>query len=251
MAVAHPGTQALDPLATATCARITLMWRLSMKIRLHLPALLLATAFVPMTFAIAPRGVLAAPKEAPCAVCSVRDGEGPEPVKATAKHEGREYYFCSTKCRTEFLQDPAAFLKAEAPRPAPAFTLKDLSGATVSLEQFKGKVVLLDFWATFCGPCVKAMPKLQKLHEQHAAKGFSVVGVATDEEGAKVVSPFVAKTKVKYPILISGTSTWKEYGVETLPALFLIDRSGQIVKRFGGTIEHKIIEREVERVLAQ
>ncbi|MCC2670375.1 MAG: Redoxin domain protein, partial [Armatimonadetes bacterium] len=164
-----------------------------MKIRFHLPAVLLASSFVQVALTAHQDTVLAAPKMALCAVCSVREGSGPEPVKATAKHEGKEYYFCADKCRTEFLKEPSVFLKAEAPRPAPAFMLKDLSGATVSLSQYRGKVVLLDFWATFCGPCMKAMPKLQKLHDQHAAKGFSVVGVATDEEGSKVVAPAVAK----------------------------------------------------------
>jgi len=222
-----------------------------MKIRLHLPALLLATVFVQAALTVSPVSVLAAPKEAPCAVCSVREGSGPEPVKATVKHEGKEYYFCNLNCRADFLKNPAAFLKAEAPRPAPGFSLKDLNGTTVSLDQYKGKVVLLDFWATFCAPCIKAMPKLQKLHEQHAAKGFAVIGIATDEEGSKVVSPLVSKTKVKYPILLTNEAAWKEYGVETLPALFLIDRKGQIVKRFGGGTDHKTIEREVEKVLAQ
>jgi len=222
-----------------------------MKIRFHVPALLLATVIVPTSLSATAESVLAAPKQALCAVCSVREGSGPEPVKATAKHEGKEYYFCQESCRTEFLKDPAKFLKVEAPRPAPAFSLKDLSGSTVSLAQYKGKVVLLDFWATFCGPCVKAMPKLQKLHEQHAAKGFAVIGIATDEEGSKIVTPMVSKLKVKYPILLTNEAAWKEYDVETLPALFLIDRSGQIVKRFGGGVDHKTIEREVARVLAQ
>lgn len=214
---------------------------------LHVPALLAVIAFSSAAGGLKPAAALAAPKKAECAVCR----EGEEAVKATAKHEGQEYYFCSTGCRDQFVKDPAKFIRTAAPGPAPAFALKDLSGNTVSLADFKGKVVLLDFWATFCSPCVKAMPKLQKLHEQNASKGFAVVGIATDEHGEKLVRPMVAKTKVNYPILLDNASVWKAYGVETLPALFLVDRSGQIVKRFGGGTDHKTIDTEVAKLLAE
>lgn len=222
-----------------------------MKFRFHLPALLFATVFVGAAAAVLPSTVLAAPQKAPCAVCVVREGAGPEPVKATATHQGKEYTFCSENCREEFLKNPSAFLPSDKPRPAPAFSLKDLNGATVSLADYKRKVVLLDFWATFCGPCVKEMPKLQKLNDQYAAKGFAVVGIATDEEGAKKVAPAVARIKVKYPILLANPAAWEQYEVHELPALFLIDRQGQIVKRFGGKSAHKTIEQEVAKLLAQ
>jgi peroxiredoxin len=194
-----------------------------------------------------PAAALTAPKKAECTVCRERE----EPVRATAKHGGKEYFFCNTDCRDKFLKNPAAYLKAELPRTAPAFTLKDLSGKTVSLADYKGKVVLLDFWATFCAPCIKALPKLQKLNDRHASKGFAVIGIATDEDGPKKVAPAVAKAKVRYPILLTNEAAYEQYGVETLPAMFLIDRNGQIVKRFGGTVDHKTVEREVEKLLGQ
>jgi peroxiredoxin len=218
-----------------------------MKTRIYLPALLLATTFVSAALTAKPTAVLAAPKNAVCVVCN----EGEEPVKATATHEGKEHYFCSENCKKQFLANPAAYLKATAPRPAPAFSLKSLGGETVSLAEYKGKVVLLDFWATFCSPCVKAMPKLQKLHEQYGPQGFAVIGIATDEKGASVVQPTVTKTKVKYPILLSDEEAWTNYNVTTLPAMFLIDRNGQIVKQFGGNTDHKAVEAEVRRPLAQ
>jgi peroxiredoxin len=221
-----------------------------MIMKTYLPVLLMATAFVSAAVSTHPISVLAAPKKAPCAVCVVKEGAGPEPVKATATYKGKEYTFCREECKKEFLQNPEAFLKPAAPRPAPGFTLQDLNGKTISLSDYKGKVVLLDFWATFCGPCLKAMPRLQKLHDEHAAQGFSVIGIATDEGGAKVVAPVVAKKKVTYPILISNEAAWKDYGVTALPAVFLIDRQGQIVKQFGGGTDHKTIEREVEKLLA-
>ena len=86
-----------------------------MKSRIHFPALLLATTLVQAALLARPGTVLAAPKQALCAVCSVREGAGPEPVAATLKHQGRKYSFCSTACRDEFVQNPAPFLAAEKP----------------------------------------------------------------------------------------------------------------------------------------
>jgi peroxiredoxin len=195
----------------------------------------------------------AAPKKAVCAVCGPREGAGAEPVKATATYQGKEYSFCSEKCRDEFLMNPAAFLEPQTPRTAPAFSLKDLNGSTVSLADFKGKVLLVDFWATFCLPCVAAMPDLQKLHNRYAAQGFSVVGIATDTkpEGMKLVPLTVTKKKVTYPILWANPAAWETYDVTELPALFLIDRDGQIVKRFGGKTDHKAIEEAVKQLVAK
>lgn len=218
-----------------------------MKLRIHLPALLLCSAFVSVSLAAKPTVALAAPKKAVCVVCN----EGEEAVKATATHQGKEHYFCSENCKKQFLANPASYLKATGPRPAPAFTLKDLNGKSVSLADYQGKVVLLDFWATFCSPCIQAMPKLQKLNDRYAAKGFAVIGIATDEEGAKKVAPTVAKTKVTYPILLSNEAAWKQYDVKTLPTLFLIDRKGQIVKQFGDKTSEKVIEQEVKELLGE
>jgi len=197
--------------------------------------------------------IAAAPKKAVCAVCGPREGAGAEPVKARATYQGKEYFFCTEKCRDEFLKDPQAILNLSKPRPAPAFSLKDLNGNTVALNDYKGKVVLLDFWATFCSPCVAAMPDLQKLHEKYGAQGFSVIGIATDDkpDAIKLVPSIVAKKRVKYPILLTNEAAWTNYQVETLPALFLIDRKGQIVRRFGGKTDHKEIEGEVARLLRE
>jgi peroxiredoxin len=218
----------------------------TMKTALRMLTLALGAAFAaPLAAPVS--GVVAAPKKAVCVVCN----EGEEPVRATARHEGKEYYFCNAGCREQFLKDPAAYLRPAAPRPAPAFTLKNLSGETVSLADYRGKVVLLDYWATFCSPCIKAMPKLQKLHDQYGPNGFAVLGIATDEKGASVVAPVVARAKVRYPILLANEAAWTNYNVTTLPTMFLIDRTGQIVQQFGGNTDHKTVEGEVRKLVAQ
>lgn len=190
----------------------------------------------------------ALPKMAPCAACAVREGKGSEKVAATAVDECKTYFFRSTNCRDEFLQNPRQFVESSSPRPAPGFTLKDLDGQPVSLGDFKGKVLLLDFWATWCAPCIASMPHLQKLHHRYADKGFAVLGIAVDERGAATVLPLVKK-KVTYPILLGDEPTWAAYGVQALPALFLIDREGRIVRQFGGATDERTIEAEVQRLV--
>ena len=192
------------------------------------------------------------PTEAICAVCRVTEGATkPEKVAATSEHQKATYHFCSKKCKEEFDADPAAYLPPVLPRPAPNFALKNLKGETVALENYHGKVVLLDFWATWCKPCVKSMPALQTLHEQFAAKGFSVVGISTDENGKEAVEPFIKKNKITYPILLDTEENpaWETYKVKVIPMMFLVDRQGRIVNQWVGETDMKEVERAVVSLL--
>jgi len=188
------------------------------------------------------------PKEAICAVCRITEGATkPEKVVATSEYQKTTYHFCSKKCKEEFDADPSAYLPPVLPRPAPNFALKNLSGESITLENYRGQVVLLDFWTTWCKPCVKSMPALQKLHEQFAAKGFSVVGISTDENGRKAVEPFIKKHKITYPILLDAEENpaWEAYKVKVIPMMFLVDQKGQIVKQWVGETDMKEVERAV------
>ena len=186
--------------------------------------------------------------QAICAVCGPRNGEGFEPVKARAKLRGKDYAFCSVKCKVEFLKNPDAFLVSDEGRPAPAFTLKTLDGRAVSLDDFRGRVVLLDFWGTFCPPCVAALPQLQALHDRHAARGFAVVGVTVDDRPAMVKK---ATAKITYPIVQATPQVWSAYKVNALPSLVLVGRDGRIVKRFGGEADPALMRAEIEKALAR
>ena len=193
------------------------------------------------------------PKEAICVVCQITEGATkPEKVVATSEYQKTAYYFCSTKCKEAFDADPVAFLPPVLPRPAPNFALKNLADETVALEKHRGKVVLLDFWATWCKPCVKSMPALQKLHAQFAAKGFTVVGISTDENGKQAVEPFIKKHKIAYPILLDAEENpaWDAYKVKVIPMMFLIDRKGQIVKQWVGETGMKEVEKAVVLLLS-
>ncbi len=179
----------------------------------------------------------AAEKKAMCLVCVVSHGEAEEEeVKAVRPYGGKEYGFCSEKCAKAFDADPAAYIPPSLPRPAPAFSLKALDGSPLSNASLKGKVVLLDFWATWCAPCRKSMPELQALHRKYAGRGFAVVGVSIDEGGPAKVKKYVAAKKIGYPIALDSEKSpaWDAYRVKAVPAAFLIDRQGRIVAQWTG-----------------
>ena len=125
---------------------------------------------------------------------------------------------------------PKASVKQEKDRKrAPEFSLKDANGQTARLADYKGKVVLLDFWATWCGPCKIEIPWFMEFEQQFKDRGFAVVGVSMDEDGWTAVKPYLVKMKVNYRILLGNDQIGTLYGgVDSLPTTFLIDRQGKI-----------------------
>ncbi|MFY8053561.1 MAG: redoxin family protein [Armatimonadaceae bacterium] len=190
------------------------------------------------------------PAKASCFIC-LQNGETElEKPAGAVTYKGRTYYFCNKGEVDAFIKDPESFIPAPLPRPAPAFSLPTAAGGPLSFESIKGKVTLVDFWATWCGPCVKAMPAVQKLHETYAPKGLSVIGISIDEEGAKKVGPFLSKSKVKYtyPIALDNADVWKAWGVRSLPTMVLVS-DGQIVKHWSGAVDLKDVERAIRDAL--
>lgn len=181
-----------------------------------------------------------------CAVCGPREGAHVEEVKARATLKGRDYAFCTNNCKIEFLKNPAEFLDTGEGKAAPAFTLFDLKKQKTSLADFKGRVVLLDFWGTWCKPCVAALPQLQKWHEKYNAQGLGVIGLALDED-PKLIARTVSK--LTYPQLLATSKLWQDYKISILPALILIGRDGKVVQRFGSKSEHSEIEAALKREL--
>ena len=187
--------------------------------------------------AVSNDSTVAVPAMGHCLVCAVKHGEADdEPVRARRTHEGRIYGFCSENCAQAFAQDPQAYLPRTFPYAAPAFALTTLQGEAVSLASLAGRVVLVDFWATWCAPCRKSMPGLQALHERYAAKGLVVLGVSIDEKADAKVRRFVREQRFTYPIAIdvARTPTWEAYRVKSVPAAFLIDREGRVVAQWTG-----------------
>jgi len=166
---------------------------------------------------------------------------------ATAALAGALFQGCSNAPS----QVRAASVKPDGERhEAPDFTLKDSEGKTVRLSDYKGKVVLLDFWATWCGPCRIEIPWFMEMQRKNRDKGFEVLGVSMDDEGWDVVRPFLKDLSVNYRVMIGNDSTAQEYGgVDSLPTTFLIDRDGKIAAVHVGLASKKDFEDGVEELI--
>jgi len=137
-------------------------------------------------------------------------------------------------------------------QPAPPWELKDLDGKAVKLSDFKGKVVILNFWATWCPPCRQEIPSFISLQKQYGDKGLVVVGVSLDDKGPGVVKPFVAKMGINYPVVMGDQKTTAEYGgVAVIPTTFVIDRKGRIAAQHEGDADRTTFESEIKPLLAQ
>jgi thiol-disulfide isomerase/thioredoxin len=134
---------------------------------------------------------------------------------------------------------------------APGFELADLSGKKVTLADFKGKVVILDFWATWCGPCREEIPDFVKLQAKYKGQGLEIVGLSLDDGGEGVVRPFAEKHNVNYTMLLANPETADRYGgVVGIPTTFVLDRQGRIVKKFIGMMGPQVFEEAIQPLLA-
>lgn len=129
--------------------------------------------------------------------------------------------------------DDAAPFKKASSAPAPAFTLTSVQGGDVSLSDFKGKVVVIDFWATWCPPCQRSIPHLVDLQTRYGSKGFSVVGISLDQNPNDLTG-FLKQRPVNYPVLFGSEEVKQAYRVSSIPRIFILDREGVVQGDFLG-----------------
>ena len=164
----------------------------------------------------------------------------------------------------ELVADPAGgapqYLSPLKGKLAPDFALEDLSGRKVSLASYKGKAVLINFWATWCAPCRIETPWLVELRNQYAAQGFEILGVSTDDidrddpqklsDEKKEIARFVEEAHIPYPVLIDGDSLSKPYGgLDAMPTSFFVDRNGTVVAAQMGLTSKDDIEANIRKAL--
>src|SRR5258708_4317555 len=145
------------------------------------------------------------------------------------------------------------------PTDAPTVSLKDLNDGDVNLQQYKGKVVLVNFWATWCAPCKSEIPLLIGLHEKYGSRGFEILGLSMDEDGKKAVQPFLDKERfdvsgqkeaINYPIAFANDSIAEKFGgVIGLPTSLLFTRDGKMINRIVGPVELNDISKSIEDLL--
>jgi len=135
-------------------------------------------------------------------------------------------------------------------KPAANFSLPDANGIRVTLADYKGKVVLLNFWATWCGPCKIEIPWFVEFNRTYRDRGFAVVGVSMDDDGWKSVKPYLAEKKIDYTVVVGNDQLSKSYGdVDSLPTTFVIDRDGKIAFEHMGLVGKDTYEKEIRSLV--
>ena len=124
-----------------------------------------------------------------------------------------------------------------------------LDGAPIDAAGLNGKVVVMNFWATWCVPCIQEIPSFNKLHQEYAGKGVAVVGVSMDDEGAERVRPFLKKHPMDYTVALGSDAVTKEFGLDELPVTVIFDRSGKQIKRFAGFLKEDELKAAVAQAL--
>jgi cytochrome c biogenesis protein CcmG, thiol:disulfide interchange protein DsbE len=147
-------------------------------------------------------------------------------------------------------QAAAAFNLGSGNEPAPAFSLRALDGTAVSLDDYRGQVVLINFWASWCPPCRVEMPGFERVYRERRDQGFVILGIATDAHAEAAIREFVSEHDITYPILLADRQVIVDYGgIRALPESFLVDRDGRIRHRVIGYFAEPALRSAIGRML--
>jgi len=133
---------------------------------------------------------------------------------------------------------------------APDFSLPSIKGGNVSLADSDGKIRIIDFWATWCPPCLKGIPEFVTLYDEYKDKGVEIIGISLDEGGMAVVKPFAKKMKMNYPVVLGGAEVAEAYGgVRAIPTAFIVNQKGEITKKLVGYHPISVFKKEIQALL--
>jgi peroxiredoxin len=143
-----------------------------------------------------------------------------------------------------------------APRPgqpAPNFKVVSMSGQTISQENYLGHVLILDFFATWCQPCRQSIPHLVEMNRKYGRQGLQILGLSVDEDGGRTVRTFTDEFRVNYPLALAGDSTTVDFGVRSVPIMYLVDKKGRIAEVYRGYSDEmsRSVEQSIKRLLAE
>lgn len=134
---------------------------------------------------------------------------------------------------------------------APDFALTDQNGGTLRLSDYRGRVVLLDFWATWCHGCKTEIPWYMEFESKYRQRGLAVIGVSMDADGWKAVKPFLAEKKMNYEVVVGSDELGKKFGLSDMPLTLLVDRRGKIADSHAGVVDKAAWEQEIQELLAE
>jgi len=140
---------------------------------------------------------------------------------------------------------------AQAATKVPDFSFDSVNDkGNIDIKDFRGKVVLINFWATWCGPCVKEIPSLIELQKEFGPQGFSIIGISVDQGGSRGVKKAAEKMGINYPIVIGSSKVGRQFGgVYGVPTSFLVDRAGNVLKKYPGYINHEVFVSDIKSVI--
>lgn len=155
----------------------------------------------------------------------------------------------------------ASFLTAPGPvdaaprqgQPAPNFKVVSTSGQTITRENYRGHVLILDFFATWCQPCRQSIPHLVEMNRKYGKQGLQILGLSVDEDGERTVKTFTDEFRVNYPLALAGESTTVDFGVRSVPIMYLVDKRGNIAEVYRGYTEEmaRSLEQSIKRLLTE
>lgn len=149
---------------------------------------------------------------------------------------------------------PAAALAIpQKGEPAPPFKAVTTSGQQVTLNNYKGRVLVLDFFASWCPPCRASIPHLVNLNRKYGKQGLQILGMSVDEDGEAAVRKFVAEKGINYPVAVVDSEIQGDYGIRSIPTMYLVNKKGVIVEKFMGFSDEtgRAMETAIKRLLAE